>query len=194
MIASIHGIVQGLRDHSVVIRVGGIGLDVNVPSSAYNYLAGEVGQPVDLFTYLVVREDSLTLFGFLEEQEQFIFQQLLGVTGVGPRLALSVLSTLTPETLANAIQRDEADIIARVPGVGKKTAQKIVLDMKGKLLPETLPAGLAAVSRTDTEVIEALTALGYSIVEAQAALQAIPRDAPEDVEERIRLALSYFSR
>lgn len=194
MIASLHGIVQALREHSVIVRVGGVGLDVQVPSGTYNWLAGELGQPVDLQTYLVVREDALTLYGFIEEQERFIFQQLLGVSGVGPRLALSVVSTLTPEVLANAIQRDEPDIIARVPGVGKKTAQKIVLDMRGKLLPETLPAGIAAVSALDTEVIEALTALGYSIVEAQAALQAIPRDAPDDIEERVRLALGYFTQ
>jgi Holliday junction DNA helicase RuvA len=193
MIASVHGIVQGLRENTVIIRVGGIGLDLNVPTGTYNLLAGEIGQPIDLYTYLVVREDALTLYGFTEEQQRFIFQQLLGVSGVGPRLALSVLSTLTPEMLANAIQRDEPDLIARVPGVGKKTAQKIVLDMKGKLLPETLAAGLAAVTASDTEVIEALTALGYSIVEAQAALQAIPRDAPDDIEERVRLALGYFS-
>src|SRR5574341_2207990 len=132
MIASLHGIVQGLRQHSVIIRVGGVGLDVQVPSGTYNRLAGEIGQHVDLYTHLVVREDSLTLYGFLEEQERFIFHQLLGVSGVGPRLAVSVVSTLTPEMLANAIQRDEPDLIARVPGVGKKTAQKIVLDMKGK--------------------------------------------------------------
>jgi Holliday junction DNA helicase RuvA len=81
-----------------------------------------------------------------------------------------------------------------VPGIGKKTAQKIVLELKGKLLPETIPAGLASVSRLDTEVIAALTSLGYSIVEAQAALQSVPRDAPDDIEERVRLALSYFAR
>jgi len=140
-----------------------------------------------------VREDALTLYGFVTEQERVIFTHLLAVSGIGPRLALSVVSTLSPEMLANAIQRDEPEMISRVPGVGKKTAQKIVLEMKGKLLPDTLPAGLAAVSIRDTEVIEALTTLGYSIVEAQAALQGIPRDAPEDIEERIRLALAYFS-
>src|SRR5574340_1489155 len=104
MIASIHGIVEGIREQSVIIRVGGIGLDVNVPAGTYNRLAGEIGQTVDLHTYLVVREDALTLFGFLEEQERFIFQQLLGVSGIGPRLAISVLSTLSPEMLANAVQ------------------------------------------------------------------------------------------
>ncbi len=193
MIASIHGIAAGLRESSVIILVGGVGLEVWVTAETYNRLASSPGQAVDLHTHLVVREDSLTLFGFVEEHEREIFQLLLGVSGVGPRLALNVVSTLSPEMLANAIQREDHELIARVPGVGRKTAQKIVVDMKGKLLPETLPPGLGAVSHADTEVIEALTALGYSIVEAQAALQSIPRDAPDDVEERVRLALRYFA-
>jgi Holliday junction DNA helicase RuvA len=194
MIASIQGVVHSVRAQSVIILVGGVGLEVFVPARAFNQLISDIGREVALYTHLAVREDSLTLYGFLEEQERSIFQMLLGVSGVGPRLALSVVSTLSPELLANAIHKEDAAILSRVPGVGKKTAQQIVLDMRGKLLPETLPAGLAAVSSMDTEVIEALTALGYSIVEAQTALQSIPRDAPDDVEERIRIALSYFAR
>jgi Holliday junction DNA helicase RuvA len=193
MIASINGTVLAARDNSIIIGVGGIGLDVFVPLPTYNALLGEFGQRVELHTHLVVREDALTLYGFMADQERVIFTLLLAVSGIGPRLALSVVSTLSPEMLANAIQRDEPEMIARVPGVGKKTAQKIVLEMKGKLLPDTLPAGLSAVSVQDTEVIEALTTLGYSIVEAQAALQSIPRDATKDLEERILLALAYFS-
>jgi Holliday junction DNA helicase RuvA len=192
MIASISGTLQSRRNDSIVVQVGGVGLEVFVPSGVFGTL-GDIGQPVALFTYLAVREDSLRLFGFPTEEERSLFDLLLTVQGVGPRLALAVLSTFPPEMLANAIQRDDAAIISRVPGVGKKTAQKIVLELKGKLLPETLPPGLASVSRLDTEVIAALTALGYSIVEAQAALQSIPRDAPDDIEERVRLALSYFS-
>jgi len=193
MISSLIGTLHSRRDDSVVVVIGGsIGLEVFVASGTYNRLT-DVGQPVELFTYLVVREDSLRLFGFLLEEERSIFELLLTVQGVGPRLALAVLSTLSPELLANAVHRDEADVISRVPGVGKKTAQKIVLELKGKLLPDTIPSGLASVSKLDTEVIAAMTALGYSIVEAQAALQSIPRDAPDDIEERVRLALGYFA-
>lgn len=192
MIASISGTLQARRDGSVVVQVGGVGLEVLVPSGVFSTLV-EIGQPIALFTYLAVKEDSLRLFGFPTEEERSLFELLLTVQGVGPKLALSVLSTLSVEMLANAIQRDDAGLISRVPGLGKKTAQKVVLELKGKLLPETLPAGLAAVSRLDTEVIGALTALGYSIVEAQAALQSIPRDAPDDIEERVRLALGYFA-
>jgi Holliday junction DNA helicase RuvA len=194
MIASLHGVVQAARGNSIVVEVGGVGIEVFVPLPTYNELRVEIAQRINLYTYLVVREDSLTLFGFREEQEKEIFTQLLTVSGVGPRLALSVLSTLTPETLANAIQNDQPELISRVPGVGKKTAQKIVLDLKGKLRAEALPEGLAAVSRSDTEIIEALTALGYSIVEAQAAIQSIPRDASPEFEDRLLLALSYFNQ
>ncbi|MBN1311596.1 MAG: Holliday junction branch migration protein RuvA [Anaerolineae bacterium] len=192
MIASVSGKVQARRDDSIVVQVSGVGLEVFVPTGVFNTL-GEIGQPVALFTYLAVREDSLRLYGFPTEEEKSLFELLLTVQGVGPRLGLAILSIFPPEMLANAIHRDDAEVISRVPGVGKKTAQKIVLDLKGKLLPETLPAGLAAVSKLDTEVIAALTALGYSIVEAQAALQSIPRDAPDDIEERVRLALGYFA-
>jgi Holliday junction DNA helicase RuvA len=192
MIASLSGKLLRIGDETIVVGVGGVGLEVNVPSSVFNML-GQVGQPVDLVTYLVVRDDSLTLYGFASEEEKAVFDLLLDVSGIGPRLALSVLNTLSPEVLANAIQRDDPELISRVPGVGKKTAQKIVLELKGRLLPETLPPGLAMVSSVDTEVIEALTAMGFSLVEAQAALQAIPRDAPDEIEERVRLALSYFA-
>ncbi|HEC21512.1 MAG TPA: Holliday junction branch migration protein RuvA [Chloroflexi bacterium] len=192
MIASITGTLQSVREQSIIIGVGGIGLEVHVPTGVFNAL-GEIGQPVELVTHLVVREDSLTLYGFLHEEERQVFEMLLSVSGVGPRLALAVLSTLSLDMLVSAVQRDEAEIITRVPGVGKKTAQKIVLELKGRLLPETMPSELVTVSRLDTEVIAALTSLGYSLVEAQAALQSIPRDAPEDLEERVRLALAYFA-
>ncbi len=191
MIASVHGVLEGIRENSLVLRVGGVGVEIFVPMGVLAGM-GALGQKVDLYTHLVVREDALALYGFLLEEELTVFRMLLGVSGIGPRLALATLSALSPELLANAIHRDEAEVIARVPGVGKKTAQKIVLELKGKLVPETLPPGLAAVSKLDTEVIEALTALGYSVVEAQAALQSIPPDTPEDIEERVRLALGYF--
>jgi Holliday junction DNA helicase RuvA len=192
MISSVTGLLQKKLDDALVVQVGGVGLEIAVPTRTFNS-AGEVGDTVELFTVLVVREDALRLFGFLYEEEREIFNLLTTVSGVGPRLALAVISTLSPEILANAIHRDDADVISRVPGIGKKTAQKIVLELKGKLLPDTVPAGLAAVTHLDTEVLSALTSLGYSIVEAQAALQSIPRDAPEDIEERVRLALGYFA-
>lgn len=192
MIASVSGQLIHIGDGFVVVQVGGVGLEIYVPASVLSDRS-RLGELVDIVTYLVVREDALTLYGFATLEEKATFQLLLGVPGVGPRLALSVINTLAPHVLANAVQQEDPDIISRVPGVGKKTAQKIVLELRGKLVAADMPAGLAAISSLDTEVIEVLTAMGFSIVESQAALQAIPRDAPEDIEERVRLALAYFA-
>lgn len=192
MIASVQGVVQGFRDASVIVSVGGVGLEVFVPTDVFNELSTQLGEPVSFETYLSVKEDSLTLYGFRHAEERRLFELLLKVNGVGPSTALSVMSTLTPQTLAAAITDDKPEIIARAPGLGKKTAQKVILELKGKVLPEGLPPGIAAVTNLDTDVIEYLTALGFSIVEAQAAVQSIPKDAPDDVSERVRIALTYF--
>jgi Holliday junction DNA helicase RuvA len=117
----------------------------------------------------------------------------LGVNGVGPRLALAGLSTLNPDTIRRAVFTEQADIFNQIPGVGKKTALKIMLHLQDKVKPVEGFEPIAAMDDTDTQVLEALVVLGYSVVEAQAALQAIPKDAPEDVETRIVLALQYFS-
>jgi Holliday junction DNA helicase RuvA len=139
-----------------------------------------------------VREEDLTLYGFADQEERALFETLIGIAGIGPRIALSVLSTLTVDHLKNAVAHEDPDVFARVPGVGKKLAQKLVFELKDKLVVDRV-TGLAAISDVDTDVLAALTALGYSVVEAQAALQSIPRDAPQDVEERVRLALQYFA-
>jgi len=193
MIASIHGTVQAVLDSSIIVQVAGaVGLEVLVPRDLHNQLSTRVGEWIDLQTHLVVREDALTLYGFEHSEQRRIFDLLLSVNGIGPATALSVLSTLTPDTLASAVAQDQPEVIARVPGLGKKTAQKVILDLKGKIMPDGLAAGLAAATNLDTEVLEYLTALGFSIVEAQAALQSIPRDAPDEVSERVRIALTYF--
>ena len=130
MIASLSGTLQKIEDDALVINVNGVGLRVYVTIGVINSV-GRVGQPVDVFTSLIVREDSLTLYGFVTEDEKTLFELLKGVSGIGPRLALAVLNTLSPDMLAGAIQRDEPDVISSVPGVGKKTSQKIVLELKG---------------------------------------------------------------
>jgi len=191
MIASVSGILEVIGESQVVVRVGGVGLQIAVPHSVISQAPG-IGHEISLLTHLIVREDALTLFGFLRPEERFAFELLLQVSGVGPRLALSVLNTLSPETLANAIHSEDATTVARVPGVGKKTAQKIVLELKGRLTPTAAVGGLAAISTIDTDVLEILTSMGFSIVEAQAAIQSIPRDTPDDIEERVRAALQYF--
>lgn len=190
MIATLRGEISQVEDNALVVEVGGVGLRVFVPAP----LRGRVkaGEAVFLFTHLVVREDALILYGFESQADRDLFNILLGVDGVGPKVALSVLSTLTIDAVQRAIFADEAEILSRVPGVGKKTAQKMALHLKDKLKPTDALAKVAAMADYDSEVLAALTALGYSVVEAQAAIQSLPKDAPKDVEERLRVALGYF--
>ena len=191
MIASLTGHVIEKDDNSIVIQIGGFGLQVRVPAGIRDEV--QVGQTVTLHTFLVVRETELTLYGFPTKEEREFFILLLGVSGVGPRLALAALSTLTPDAIRRAVFNEQAAVFSQVPGVGKTTAGKILLHLKNKIKDV---AGLELVAVLDdvgAEVLAALTALGYSVVEAQAALQSIPRDAPKDVEERLRIALGYFS-
>src|SRR5512138_716911 len=190
MIATLRGEVSQIEENAIVVEMGGVGLRVFVPAPLRRRLnAGEV---LLLYTHLVVRDDALLLYGFESQAERELFNTLLGVDGVGPKAALSVLSTLTLDAVQRAVFADEADVLSRVPGIGKKTAQKMALHLKDKLKPLDALATVAAMSDTDGEVLAALTALGYSVVEAQAAIQSIGKDAPQDVEERLRLALQYF--
>ena len=151
------------------------------------------GENAKFFTQLILRQDSLTLYGFESIESREIFQLLIGVNGVGPRLGLAILSTLDADTIKRAVINEQVEVFSRVPGVGKKTAQKILLHLQDKIPTLEGFGPIVAVSDIDAEVMGALTALGYSIVEAQAALQSIPRDAPQDVEERLKIALQYFS-
>jgi Holliday junction DNA helicase RuvA len=181
------------KDHLIVdigSSAGGIGLKVFAPEpTLVQFSAGAV---VTLHTYLQVREDALTLYGFADEDELGMFELLLTVSGVGPKVGLSILSTLSPDTLRLALANDEPAIVARAPGVGKRTAQKIVLDLKDKVGGSTTGIeALALATDTDSQVIEALTGLGYSVVEAQRAVQKLPKDLAS-VEERLRYALSQF--
>ena len=140
-----------------------------------------------------MRENELTLYGCGSEEELTLFQQLLSVSGVGPKVALAMLSAMSPDALRLAIGQEQPELLARVPGIGKRTAEKIVFHLKDKIPVEPLPEGLAALTEVDTEVIDALTGLGYSIVEAQRAVQSVPPEVTK-VEERLRLALAYFVR
>jgi holliday junction DNA helicase RuvA len=191
MIASLTGKIQHKDNDSLIVEVGGVGLRVYVPAPTRDHL--QAGESVFLHTHLVVREESLTLFGFETKENCDYFNLLLGVDSVGPRTALSILSALNPDAIRRAIFSEQADIFTRAPGVGKKTAQKILLSLQDKIKDVSGLGAMAAVSDVDTEVLTALTTLGYSVVEAQAALQSIPRDAPQDVETRLTLALQYFS-
>jgi Holliday junction DNA helicase RuvA len=188
MIASVEGEVLGVGEDHLIIKVGGVGLRVFVPAGLR---ALRVGDRTALHTHLIVREDLLALYGFETQQDCDFFNLLLGVNGVGPRTAIAILSALSVDALRRAVLSEQPEIFARVPGVGKKTAQKILLHLQGKVsgtVGDVMPT-----LEVDSEVLDALTGLGYSVIEAQAALQSIPRDTAKDLETRLRLALQYFS-
>lgn len=192
MISSLRGTVQRVGPGNIVVEVGGVGFSVAVPATVLED-SPEAGQSISLYTRLIVRADSLSLYGFGSPEQRQLFDMLLQVNGVGPRLAMAVLSHLSPELLRSAVGTGQADILTRVPGIGRKTAEKIIFHLKDRMVVAPL-AEVPAPSAVDTEVLQVLTALGYSLVEAQAGVQSIPVGTAQDVEERVRMALKYFSR
>lgn len=190
MIASIQGEISHVGENHIILVVGGIGLQIFVPILLLKTLSP--GKWMKLETELVVREDSLTLYGFETAEQKEFFNLFLGVNGVGPRIAMAAISTLSVDIIKRAVLSEQPEIFSRIPGVGKKGAQKIFLHLQGKVKDASFAPEEKAFD-VDMEILEALTGLGYSVVEAQAAIQAIPRDAPKDLEERLRAALSYFS-
>jgi holliday junction DNA helicase RuvA len=191
MIATLRGEVTQIEENAIIVEVGGVGMRVFAPAPLRDKL--KVGEIILVYTHLIVRENELSLYGFETVADRALFTTLLGVDGVGPRVALSVLSTLNLDAVQRALFNEEPDLFSRVPGVGKKTAQKIVLYLHDRLKPSGPLQTIAAMTDTDSEVLAALTSLGYSVVEAQTALQSLPKDAPDDVEERLRMALQYFT-
>jgi Holliday junction DNA helicase RuvA len=191
MIASLHGKLELISTDFVIIDVNGIGFLVYIPTSTLNTL-GSVGHEVHLRTNLVVREDSMTLYGFSTESELELFQVLTGVSGLGPKLALAMLSSMSVEQLSTAIATDNTDLLTAIPGIGKKMANRLVLELKDKIGAGLLSAPATQLAEESTEVIAALTSLGYSVAEASRAVATLPEsDVP--LEEKIRLALQYFS-
>jgi holliday junction DNA helicase RuvA len=191
MIASLSGIVRHSAENAVILDVGGVGLSIQVPRGVAESCPA-VGAPFFLYTEFVVREESLALYGFTSLDQRQLFQHLLQVSGVGPRLALTLLSHLSDEVLRAAVGNNQPEVLARVPGIGRKTAEKLIFHLKDRLGQVVeLPRPLVS---ADAEVLAVLTGLGYSTGEAQAAIQTIPSDAAEDVEARVRLALQHFMR
>jgi Holliday junction DNA helicase RuvA len=192
MIASLTGRVAAIGDTFLIVEVGGVGFQVHVPSGLLG--RDQLGTKVELHTHLRVRENDLSLYGFDSKDELRLFELLLNVNGVGPRVATALLSSFSPDTLQTAIAQENLAALSEVPGVGPKTARKIAFDLKDKVkaVAGAVAAAPATLTDADVAVIEALTSLGYSVVEAQAALQSLPeQDLP--LEEKIRLALAYFS-
>ncbi|MCH7706144.1 MAG: Holliday junction branch migration protein RuvA [Chloroflexi bacterium] len=192
MISSIQGILEAVGSDHVVVRVGGVGFHVNVPSTAIETLGPE-GQPVTLYTTFLVRDDVPTLFGFPRAEERRLFDLLLGVSGVGPRLALELLATLDVNDAVVAIVSGNTDALASVSGIGKRTAGRIVVDLQAKLEREWEAAAVGATdSRND--VAMALQALGYSAAEALRAVTALGDVAELPLEEQVRMALQQMAQ
>lgn len=190
MIAFLTGRVAGRTSSSALIEVGGMGFRLLMSTSSLVALPAD-GDEVTVHTYLHVREDELTLYGFESDEERMLFEALIGVTGVGPKLALAVLSSLKPEALRTALARDDVALLSSVPGVGKKTAQRLIIDLKDRLGAPELggPAGSAS-SHAAIEAREALLGMGFSAAEAAAALRDIPEGAT--TEQLLRGALKML--
>jgi Holliday junction DNA helicase RuvA len=192
MIASIQGKVLHKGNDALVIAVGGVGIELIATRATHE--KSLLGDDTFIYTRLIVREDSLALYGFISDYERDMFDTLLKVSGVGPKLAIQILSNISLDNLRQAVVTERAELLTRVPGIGQKTAKKILLELKDKL-----PTGLDALpgggfDDINSDVLDALVVLGFSIVEAQSAIQALPPNAPNDTQERIRLCLQSLSR
>ncbi|MEK6222440.1 MAG: Holliday junction branch migration protein RuvA [Chloroflexota bacterium] len=191
MISSLTGVLTDIADNSLTVEIGGVGMRVFAPANLQDEV--QIGQVISLHTHLIVRETELSLYGFKTKEERHFFNLLIGVSGIGPRIALAALSTLSPNAIRSAIFQEQPEILGQVPGIGKMTAQKMVLHLKNKIGEVDGMEEVAGMDETDTELIAALTAMGFSIIEAQSAVQFIPNDTPDDLEIRLKLALQYFS-
>ncbi len=192
MISSLYGKLESLGSDSAVINVNGIGFQVRMPTSTLSAL-GPVGSEVGLHTHLQLREDGVTLYGFGSSDELSLFQILLSVSGVGPKLALSMLSALSVEQLTSAIATGSADLLTTAPGIGKKIASRLILELKDKIGAGWVISPAAQIAEENTEVIQALTSLGYSAAEATRAVSSLPASSKLSLEEKVKLALQYFA-
>lgn len=192
MIGRLNGTLADKNPPQVLVDCHGVGYEVDVPMSTFYNLPG-VGEPVSLLTHFVVREDAQVLFGFGSASEREAFRQLIRISGVGPRTALSVLSGMSVADIAQAVTAQDASRLVKVPGIGKKTAERLLLELKGKVGADLgAPAGGAPASDSQADILQALVALGYSDKEAQASLKALPQDV--GVSEGIKLALKALAR
>lgn len=193
MIGRIAGRLLEKNPPEVLVEAGGVGYEIDVPMSTF-YNLPSTGEPVSLLTHLVVREDAHQLFGFLTAAERQAFRQLIRISGVGSRTALAVLSGMSVGELAQAVTLQEAGRLTRIPGIGKKTAERLLLELKGKLgaALEGTAGGAAPAAAGSADVLRALVALGYSEKEAAAAVRQLPAEA--GVSDGIRLALKSLAR
>jgi len=191
MIASIKGEITNKEEDHLVVQVGGVGIMVFVPEIIS--MNSKMGDFASLYTHLVVREDNLSLYGFESREQCEMFQMLIRVNGIGPRTALSVISALSTDMIYQAVISNQPSIFSQVPGIGNKTSQKMILFLQDRLKARIDEGMIGKVHDINSDLMDALVGLGYSVIEAQTAIQSIPKDIEGDLEERIRMALRYFS-
>ena len=203
MISYIRGTLAEKNEDSAVVEAHGVGYQIFVPVPVLSELP-PLGESVKIYTYFSVREDGMSLFGFLSRQDLAMFKQLIGVNGIGPKSALGILSALRPDVLRMAVASGDAKTISRAPGVGPKTAQRIILDLKDKIRPEDVLAGgleeslavpeeISGVGQAGKEAVEALTALGYSAAEAAGAVKKVKITEEMTAEDVLKGALSHLA-
>ena len=192
MIATLEGILEYRGNDSIIINVGGIGFRVYVPGSTLSQL-GAVKGKISLYTHLHVREDNVSLYGFASSEELALFKNLISVSGVGSKVALVLLSALSPEQLVMAITSGDIDLISQAPGIGKKMAGRLVVELRGKLEKEWQEVALP-LAPENADFIAALTGLGYSLTEATKAISKIPDSGELSLEDKIKMALQQMAR
>lgn len=202
MISYIKGPLTAIEEDVIVVEAGGVGMGIHVPLSVLDRLPG-IGREVTVYTYFQVREDAMSLYGFLNRQDREMFRQLIGVNGVGPKAALGILSTMTPDDLRMAIVTGDAKAISRAPGIGPKTAQRLILDLKDKVSMEEVLGNLALPSdggasaalgtigmgEAAKEAVQALVALGYSNMEANKAVKQVEVTETMTAEDVLKASL-----
>ncbi|MBI5277483.1 MAG: Holliday junction branch migration protein RuvA [Burkholderiales bacterium] len=191
MIGRLSGLLAEKNPPQVLVDCQGVGYEVDVPMSTFYNLPG-LGEKVSLLTHFVVREDAQVLFGFGTAPEREAFRQLIKISGVGPRTALSLLSGMSVADIAQAVTAQDASRLVKIPGIGKKTAERLLLELKGKIGADIGTASATVASDAQADILQALVALGYSDREASASLKALPRDV--GVSEGIKLALRSLAR
>ena len=191
MIGRLTGILAEKSPPQLLVDCGGVGYEVDVPMSTF-YNLPPLGERVVLLTHLVVREDAQLLYGFLTAAERATFRELVKISGIGPRTALAILSGLSVAELAQAVAQQQVVRLTKVPGIGKKTAERLLLELKGRLAPDLSSPAAAATTDAQVDIVQALVALGYNDREAAAALKALPPDVA--VAEGIKLALKALSK
>ncbi|NTV41174.1 MAG: Holliday junction branch migration protein RuvA [Candidatus Moranbacteria bacterium] len=189
MISKLKGTIGFFRDGYVVIDVNGVGYKVFVTAHTMGVIAGE--KFIELYVHTYVREDILALYGFLSFEELEMFELLISVSGIGPKAALGILSIANPKTVCTAVLNDDSDILTRVSGVGKKTAQRVILELKNKISDMPIFEKDQVVS--DSDALEALVTMGYSVAQARTTLKEIPSEI-KDVGERVKLALKNLGK